>query len=88
MKKPAVVSLSLDRDVALVLFDFLARAADEERGELLQDALLHNAELPALLDLLSVLEEGLQEPFARDYERKVASARERVVDRLGTVDIG
>jgi hypothetical protein len=88
MKKPAVVSLSLDRDVALVVFDFLARAADEERGELLKDALLYNAELPALLDLLALLEEKLEEPFARDYERKAAAARERVVERLGTVDIG
>jgi hypothetical protein len=89
MAKPDdVVSLALDRDVALVVFDFLARTADEEGGEMLQDALLHKAELPALLDLLAVLEERLEEPFASNYERKVEAARERVVDRLTTGDIG
>lgn len=88
MKQPAVVSLTLDRDVALIVFDFLARTADEEGGEPLQDALLHKAELPALLDLLAALEERLEEPFASNYERKVEAARKRVVDRLGTGDIG
>jgi hypothetical protein len=88
MKQPAVVSLTLDRDVALVVFDFLARAADEEGGEPLQEALLYKAELPALLDLLAALEERLDEPFASNYERKVEAARGRVADRLGTGNLG
>jgi hypothetical protein len=88
MAKPAnVVSLTLDRDVALVVFDFLARAADEEGGEPLQEALLHKAELPALLDLLAALEDTLEEPFASDYGRKIEAARDSVVDRLGIVEI-
>jgi hypothetical protein len=86
-KKDDVVKFALDRDVALVLFDFIARTADEESGEPLQEALLHRAELPALLELLAVLEDKLEEPFAPDYERKVDAARDRVVDRLGTVKI-
>jgi hypothetical protein len=86
-KQDGVVKLTLDRDVALVVFDFLARAADEEGGEPLQDALLHKAELPALLDLLAVLEERLEEPFASDYARKVEAARDSIIDRLGTVEI-
>jgi hypothetical protein len=86
-KQDGVVKLTLDRDVALVVFDFLARTADEEDGEPLLDALLHKAELPALLDLLAALEETLEEPFASDYARKVEAARDRVVDRLGAVDV-
>jgi hypothetical protein len=77
-KKSDTVSLTLDRDVALVLFDFLARTADEEGGEPLQEALLYKAELVALLDLLAGLEETLEEPFARDYTRLVETARGRV----------
>jgi hypothetical protein len=77
-KKRDTVSLTLDRDVALVLFDFLARTADEEGGEPLQDALLHKAELAALLELLAGLEEMLEEPFASDYTRLVEAARDRV----------
>jgi hypothetical protein len=77
-RKHDSVSLTLNRDVALVLFDFLARTADEEGGEPLQDALLHKAELAALLELLSGLEEMLEEPFASDYTRMVEAARGRV----------
>jgi hypothetical protein len=77
-KKSDTVSLTLDRDVALVLFDFLARTADEEEGEPLRDALLHKAELAALLELLAGLEEMLEEPFASDYTRLVEAARGRV----------
>ena len=35
------VTIALDRSVALVLFDFLSRTADEEEGEPLNDALQH-----------------------------------------------
>ncbi|MDQ2082480.1 hypothetical protein RA307_20020 [Xanthobacteraceae bacterium Astr-EGSB] len=83
-KKSDTVSLTLDRDVALVLFDFLARTADEEEGEPLQDALLHKAELAALLELFAGLEEMLEEPFAADYTRLVDAARDRVEEARGT----
>ena len=82
-EKDDVVSLTLDRDVALVVFDFLARAADEEGGEFLHDALSHEAELPALLDLLVGLEAMLDEPFASDYARRLERARERIAGRAG-----
>ena len=42
------VHVAFDRSVALVLFDFLSRTADEEEGEPLNEALAHKAELPAL----------------------------------------
>jgi len=77
------VNVTLDRSVALVLFDFLARAADEEEGEFLADALQHKAELPALWATLSALENALPEPFAADYSAQIKKARAAVVAKLG-----
>ena len=77
------IDISLDRSVALVLFDFLSRTADEEEGAPLNDALQHKAELPALWATLSALEEVLPEPMATDYAAKVKVARADVVKRLG-----
>jgi hypothetical protein len=80
---PDEISVTLDRSVALVLFDFLARTADEEDGEFLADALLHKAELPALWATLAALEEVLTEPFSTDYGARVKAARADVVKKMG-----
>jgi hypothetical protein len=80
---PDQIELMLDRSVALVLFDFLARAADEEEGEFLSEALQHKAELPALWATLAALENVLPEPFAADYSAQVKQARAAVIARLG-----
>lgn len=77
------IAITLDRSVALVLFDFLARATDEEEGEFLADALLHKAELPALWATLAALESVLTEPFAADYSARVKAARAHVIATLG-----
>jgi hypothetical protein len=77
------IEVTLDRSVALVLFDFLARAADEEEGELLAEALQHKAELPALWATLAALESTLSEPFAADYSAQVKKARADVIAKLG-----
>jgi hypothetical protein len=77
------VTLTLDRSVALVLFDFLARTTDEEDGEPLREALSDPSELPALWSLLADLEETLAEPFAADYAKRLAQARKDVRDRYG-----
>ena len=76
-------SLVLDRDVALVLFDFLARVVDEEEGEPLADALADPAELHALLSLFADLEEALTEPSQDDYAQRVEAARARVLQKFG-----
>lgn len=76
-------TIVLDRDVALVLFDFLARVADEEEGEPLAEALSNEAELPALWSLLAELEEALTEPSDENYMRLVAEARTRVMKKFG-----
>jgi hypothetical protein len=77
------VSITLDRSVALVLFDFLSRTTDEEDGEPLNDALQHKAELPALWATLAALEDVLTEPAAADYGARVKAARADIVARLG-----
>jgi hypothetical protein len=77
------VKVTLDRSVALVLFDFLARTADEDDGEALAEALQHKAELPALWATLAALENVLPEPFAADYGKQVKAARAAVIAKLG-----
>ena len=73
------ITVTLDRSVALVLFDFLSRTADEEGGAPLGEALQHKAELPALWATLAALEDVLTEPMAPDYRARVTSARANVI---------
>jgi hypothetical protein len=80
---PDDITVTLDRSVALVLFDFLSRTTDEEDGEPLNGALQHKAELPALWATLAALESVLTEPFANDYAAIVKAARKAVVTKLG-----
>ena len=77
------VTLTLDRSVALVLFEFLSRTADEEEGVPLGEALQHKAELPALWATLAALEDVLTEPMAADYGARLKAARAEVIARLG-----
>ena len=53
------ITVTLDRSVALVLFEFLSRTTDEEDGEPLADALQFKSELPALWATLAALEDVL-----------------------------
>src|ERR1043165_8144613 len=78
------VHVTLDRSVALVLFEFLSRTTDEEDGEPLAEALQFNAELHALWATLASLEEVLTEPFVADYHARVKPARADVVKKFGT----
>ena len=77
------ITVTLDRSVALVLFDFLSRTTDEEDGEPLNQALQHKAELPALWATLAALEGVLTEPFANDYGAHLKAARKDVIAKLG-----
>ena len=79
----AQVQVTLDRSVALVLFEFLSRTADEEDGEPLAEALQFKAELPALWATLAALEEAMTEPFAADYGALLKAARAEVVKKFG-----
>ena len=77
------VQVTLDRSVALVLFEFLSRTTDEEDGEPLAEALQFKSELPALWATLAALEAVLTEPFAADYSAQVKAARAAVVKKFG-----
>lgn len=76
------ISLTIDRDVALVLFEFLSRTVDDGDGEALADFLEDEAEVPALWAMLAALESVLEEP-SEHYERKVDKARASVMKRFG-----
>jgi hypothetical protein len=80
---PDDITVTLDRSVALVLFDFLSRTTDEEDGEPLNEALQHKAELPALWATLAALESVLPEPFAADYRARLKAAQQNVIAKLG-----
>ena len=69
------VLVRLSRDEALVLFEWLHRAADQDE---LRTATTHHAELIALESLSALLEAELVEPFAADYANLVAAARRRL----------
>ena len=77
------VQVTLDRSVALVLFEFLSRTTDEEDGEPLAEALQFKSELPALWATLAALEAVLTEPFAGDYSAQLKAARTDVMAKLG-----
>lgn len=65
--------LSLTREQAIVLFDWLSR--EEERDSIPTE---HPAEMRVLWEIEAQLEQGLVEPFQPDYPAIVASAREQV----------
>lgn len=72
------VSVGLKRDLALVLFDWLARTSAAGRPADFDD----QAEQRALWDLQSVLESALPETLAGDYHERIAAARDRVRDSV------
>jgi len=71
-----VVHVSIPRDHALVLLDWLARSSSAEHPVALED----QAEQRALWDLEASLEAILPEAVAADYREQVAAARARVRD--------
>ncbi|TSD87067.1 hypothetical protein FFK22_019455 [Mycobacterium sp. KBS0706] len=77
------IPLSLTRDEAVVLFEFLARTLDDENGERLREAAQHDGELWGLTRLLGYLDRTLSEPFLPDYQARVEAARQRLVEKCG-----
>ena len=69
------VTVSLTHDEALVLFEWLAREDDDKGGIHVE----HPAEQRVLWQVQAYLEKTLTEPFAPDYDKLLAAARERVV---------
>lgn len=73
-----VISLHLDRDQALVLYELIARLGGSDQLGIFED----QAEQRVLWDLESTLEQSLTEVFSQDYGQTVAQARRRVRDQL------
>ena len=69
------VSLNLEPDEALVLYEFVARYTDSDRLETVDQA-----EQRALWNLCALLEKELVEPFDPNYVDLVAAARDRLRD--------
>jgi hypothetical protein len=69
------VTISLSRDEALVLFEFLARF-DQDNDFTLR----HTAEYLAFQRVAAQLEKTLVEPFSPDYDALLEAARNRVAE--------
>lgn len=76
MGEQDAVHLSIPRDHALVLLDWLARTSSAEHPVDFDD----QAEQRALWDLEALLETLLPETVAADYRDRVGAARSRVRD--------
>ncbi|MGX5655229.1 hypothetical protein ACWKWC_10695 [Geodermatophilus nigrescens] len=74
------VRIELTSDVALVLFEWLERHADQD-WERLPDA--HSGELSALTVLAGALESRLAQPFDGRYNELVEAARQRLAEQYG-----
>lgn len=75
-----MITLTLEDDEALVLFDWLARA--DEPGVA---GVAHPSDSHALNALECVLERTLTDPLRPDYEDKLAEARGSLMARYGDV---
>jgi hypothetical protein len=78
-----LVRIALTREEALVLFEFVARAVDDENGDRLRPALQDDSELWALNAVHCLFERVLVEPFMADYDKRLAAARARLLEQCG-----
>jgi hypothetical protein len=72
------VSVDLEPDEALVLFELLA-----SRKDLAEQLKLEAPERNVLWALEAALERKLVPPFQSDYETQLSAARKSVLERLG-----
>ena len=72
------ITVTLEKDVALVLFALLA---SEQIVKEMSD--LGSAETKSLWALENALEKVMTEPFCSDYPALLEKARESIVERLG-----
>ncbi len=76
MKQTEETTIKLNKDEALVLFEFLSRINDKELKEIFED----QAEQKILWNLEGQLEKQLVEPFKPDYKDIIKEARNRIRD--------
>lgn len=70
------IEIKLNKDEALVLFDFLSRFNKSDRNEIFED----QAEQKTLWLLEGQLEKQLVEPFMPDYKDIINKARNKIRD--------
>ncbi|MFC1542614.1 hypothetical protein ACFL4M_01865 [Pseudomonadota bacterium] len=68
------VEMSLSKDEAIVLFEFLSRFSDTETLKI-----EHQSEERVLWMLTCLLEKELVEPFERNYSEILSQAQERLI---------
>jgi len=73
------VTLTVTKDEALVLFEFLARFNETDHPDIFED----QAEQRVLWDIECLLEQQLSEPFRLDYDYKsiIDEARNKIRDK-------
>ena len=76
MKQTDETTIKLNKDEALVLFEFLSRINDNELKEIFED----QAEQKILWILEGQLEKQLVEPFKPDYKDKIKDAINKIRD--------
>ena len=76
MKQTDEITIKLNEDEALVLFEFLSRINEKELKEIFED----QAEQKALWVLEGQLEKQLVEPFKPEYKDIVREARNKIRD--------
>ena len=76
MTDKQIINLTLAKDEALVLFDFLARFNQTEHPDIFED----KAEQKTLWILEGQLEKQLVEPFRPDYKEIINEARNKIRD--------
>ncbi len=77
MKENKEITLSLTKDEALVLFEFLARFNEKDHENLFED----QAEQKMLWIIEGQLQKILVEPFKSDYIEIIKEARNRLRDK-------
>ncbi len=76
MTDKQIINLTLTKDEALVVFDFLARFNQTEHPDIFED----KAEQKTLWILQGQLEKQLVEPFRPDYKEIINEARNKIRD--------
>lgn len=76
MKQSDETTIKLNKNEALVLFEFLSRINDKELKEIFED----QAEQKILWILEGQLEKQLVEPFKPDYNDIIREARNKIRD--------
>lgn len=79
----APITVTLSRDEALVLHEWLARVVDDENGAGIADTVEDDAEIWALNAVLVLLEQTLTAPYEPAFDKLLKAARKRIRDKTG-----